>query len=127
MRHLRCSRAWNLPCQLYNSQVSRICDGVNDRYCRVSCKSGKDIGGRSLSSIAMHTAGVPAQMFGTEMLITLAKSPKGKRLMIGQGTVSVLCDGIADGRIKVWPASCVPSLVPYTIASNLELRSPYPT
>ena len=58
----------------------------------------------------MHHAGIPAQMFGTEMLLDIAKSDLGKRLVVSQGTISVLCDGIADGRIKVLQAPCSPRL-----------------
>ena len=45
-------------------------------------------------------------MFGTEMLLDIAKSTLGKRLIVSQGTISVLCGGIADGRIKVLQAPC---------------------
>ena len=46
-------------------------------------------------------AGVPAQLFGTEKLLDVARTAVGKRLIVSQGALSSLCDGMADGRIKV--------------------------
>ena len=46
-------------------------------------------------------AGIPAQLFGTEMLLDVAKTAVGRRMIVSQGALSGLCDGMADGRIKV--------------------------
>ena len=40
-------------------------------------------------------------MFATETLLNLARSSTGKELIVGQSTLTLLCDGITEGRIKV--------------------------